>query len=247
MRKPSSTINANGQIAGISQNGSIDPSTGWPEADAVLWQDGRITNLGTLGGTQSAADDVNDEGQAVGAALNGTFDPFANNPLLACVFYPPLGPGGCYTFTESFLFSAPATTETHAFVWTKARGMQDLGTLGGPDTLTFGVSVVGTTSSPQVETLTNTGGLTAVCQRHDNNRDQRRGLRPEQYMKRERRYGSELHSERDLLADLVNGTGPHRTWPSLRNQQKVCGISEVPLPVCPFPVRNLAEKAGNGQ
>jgi probable HAF family extracellular repeat protein len=125
-------INAIGQIAGISQNGVIDPSTGWPEADAVLWQDGGITNLGTLGGTQSVADDVNDEGQAVGAALNGTSDPFANDQLAACVFYPPLG-GGCYNFTESFLFSAPATTETHAFVWTKAQGMQDLGTLGGPD------------------------------------------------------------------------------------------------------------------
>src|SRR5208282_4737087 len=125
-------INANGQIAGISQNGAVDPSTGWPEADAVLWQDGGVTNLGTLGGTQSIANGVNDEGQAVGAALNGTFDPFANNTLLACVFYPILE-GPCYSFTETFLFTAPATTETHAFVWTKARGMQDLGTLGGPD------------------------------------------------------------------------------------------------------------------
>lgn len=125
-------INARGQIAGISQNGAIDASTGWPEAEAVLWQDGGITNLGTLGGTQSVADDVNDEGQAVGAALNGTFDPFANNTLLACVFYPVVE-GPCYSFTETFLFTAPATTETHAFLWTKGQGMQDLGTLGGPD------------------------------------------------------------------------------------------------------------------
>jgi probable HAF family extracellular repeat protein len=125
-------INARGQIAGISQNGAVDPLTGWPEADAVVWHDGGMTNLGTLGGTQSIAEDVNDEGQAVGAALNGTFDPFANNPLLACVFYPVVE-GACYNFTQTFLFTAPATTETHAFVWTTAQGMQDLGTLGGPD------------------------------------------------------------------------------------------------------------------
>src|SRR5208282_601877 len=124
-------INANGQIAGISQNGAVDPSTGWPEADAVLWQDGAVTNLGTLGGTQGIASAVNDEGQAVGAALNGTFDPFANNPLPQAFFVPAVGGGN--TFTVSFLFTAPATTETHAFVWTKTQGMQDLGTLGGPD------------------------------------------------------------------------------------------------------------------
>jgi len=123
-------INARGQIAGISQNGAVDPSTGWPETDAVLWQDGDVTNLETLGGSQSIANDVNDEGQAVGAALNGISDPFAGNQLLSCVLFPPVG---CYTYTETFLFSAPATTQTHAFVWTKAQGMQDLGTLGGPD------------------------------------------------------------------------------------------------------------------
>jgi len=124
-------INARGQIAGISQNAAIDPSTGWPETRAVLWQDDRIINMGTLGGTQGIANDVNDEGQAVGAALNGTFDPFANNPLPQAFFFPPACCG--YTFTVTFLFTAPATTETHAFVWTKAQGMKDLGTLGGPD------------------------------------------------------------------------------------------------------------------
>jgi len=124
-------INARGQITGISQNGAVDPSTGWSETDAVLWQDGAVTNLGTLGGTQGIANAVNDEGQAVGAALNGTFDPFANNPLPQAFFVPAVGGGN--TFTVSFLFTAPATTETHAFVWTKAQGMQDLGTLGGPD------------------------------------------------------------------------------------------------------------------
>jgi probable HAF family extracellular repeat protein len=124
-------INARGQIVGTSQNGAVDPLTGWPEADAVLWQEGVIINLGTLGGSQSIANAVNDKGQVVGAALNATSDPFASNPLLSCVLYPPAG--GCFSFAQTFLFTAPATTETHAFVWTKAQGMQDLGTLGGPD------------------------------------------------------------------------------------------------------------------
>jgi hypothetical protein len=42
------SINARGWITGQAQNGFLDPSTGgWPEARAVLWRDGGITNLGT--------------------------------------------------------------------------------------------------------------------------------------------------------------------------------------------------------
>jgi probable HAF family extracellular repeat protein len=98
-------INERGQIAGISQNGAVDPLTGWPEANAVLWQDGGITNLETLGGTQSIANGVNDQGQAVGAALNATSDPFASNPLLSCVFYtlPPSGASPSHRLSFSLL------------------------------------------------------------------------------------------------------------------------------------------------
>ena len=56
-------ISANGLIAGIAQNGQIDPLIpGLPEVRAVLWQNGSITDLGTLdGGTESLAMVVNTE------------------------------------------------------------------------------------------------------------------------------------------------------------------------------------------
>jgi probable HAF family extracellular repeat protein len=116
-------INDHGQIVGESQNGAIDPLTGWPQANAVVWQDGQIINLGTFGGNQSNANANSNRGQVVGAALNTTSNPFANSPL----------PLGCGTFAQCFLF-APAATEVRTFRWTTADGMQDLlGTLGGPD------------------------------------------------------------------------------------------------------------------
>jgi probable HAF family extracellular repeat protein len=120
-----SAINARGEVVGLSENGQIDPLTGNYEAIAVLWRNGIINNLGTLGGNQSAANAINDRGQVVGAALNAVSDPFASISL-GC-------PGlGSTTFALCYL-SDPAATETHAFRWTEAGGMRDLGTLGGPD------------------------------------------------------------------------------------------------------------------
>ena len=74
------------------------------EGNAVLWKDDHMLNLGTLGGYESSTNYVNDDGQVVGfATINATPDPY------------------------SFL-GAP----THGFIW-RDGVMQDLGTLGGPD------------------------------------------------------------------------------------------------------------------
>jgi len=107
-------ISANGLIAGFAQNGEFDPLLpGFPELRAVLWQNGGITDLGTLpeGGYESAANAVNSSGQVVGVALNETPDP---NSL---------------TLT---LNNVAGSTQVRAFFWEEGV-MQDLGTLGGTD------------------------------------------------------------------------------------------------------------------
>ena len=106
-----SAINQFGQIAGVSENSQIDPASGNPEFHAVLWQNDKIHDLGTLGGASSYAATLNDLGQITGVALNDVPDPFS---LLG-------------------LGSATTLTQTRGFLWQNGK-MQDLGTLGGPDT-----------------------------------------------------------------------------------------------------------------
>ncbi|MBZ5688976.1 MAG: hypothetical protein LAP86_28550 [Acidobacteriia bacterium] len=103
-----------GLIVGGSENGLIDPLTGWPAMEAVAWHNGQVTSLGTFGGNESFAIGANNRGQVVGAAANTVPDPFS-------VFF---GWG----------------TQTRAFVWTQSHGLQDLGTLGGPDALAININ-----------------------------------------------------------------------------------------------------------
>ena len=102
-------INSRGIPVGESTNSTIDPLTGWPEETAVLWKDGQVINLGTLGGNESQADAVNDRGQIAGFAANAVPDSFPS----------PLGLPGF-------------GTQQRAFLWEDGV-MRDLGTLGGPD------------------------------------------------------------------------------------------------------------------
>lgn len=114
----------NGLVAGQSLHNALDPLTGFPAPLAVLWKDGNIVNLGTLGGNQSGAGAVNGRGEVVGAALNSTTDPF---PLR-------------YPYLDFFFFGNG--TESHAFLWRDGT-MQDLGTLGGPDSAAYFVNQKG--------------------------------------------------------------------------------------------------------
>jgi len=98
-------VNAVVDTVGYSENGVIDPLLGIPEVRAVLWRDGKIIDLGALGGNESQANGINNRGQIVGTYANEILDDFS--------FY---GFG----------------TQTRAFIWENGV-MQDLGTLGGPD------------------------------------------------------------------------------------------------------------------
>ena len=102
-------INARGHVAGNASNSIIDPLNGYPESRAVLYMSGKVLDLGILaGGQESAATSLNNSDQVVGFADNATPDPYS---IIGW------------------------QTQTRAFLWTKSRGIQDLGTLGGPDAL----------------------------------------------------------------------------------------------------------------
>jgi len=105
-------ISESGLVVGASLDGAIDAFGGWPEVNAVLWRDGQIINLGTLG-YESAANSVNSRGQVAGIATNAIPDPFS-------IFY--------FAF-----FGLSNGTQTRAILWDSENSLQDLGTPGGPD------------------------------------------------------------------------------------------------------------------
>jgi probable HAF family extracellular repeat protein len=105
-------ITDSGLVGGFSQNGSIDPLTGFPEFQAVLFKDGSVVDLGTLGGNESSAFGVNDRGQVVGCATTAVVESYAWPYGQPC-----FGP-----------------QQSRAFIW-QYGAMKDLGTLGGPDAL----------------------------------------------------------------------------------------------------------------
>jgi probable HAF family extracellular repeat protein len=106
-------INDLGIAVGVSENGAIDPASGYPEYHAVVWKNGQILDLGTFGGTISQANAVNDFGQVVGVAANNIADQFTND----------IGP--CTAWNCNWT----VTTQQRAFLW-KGGQLQDLGTLG---------------------------------------------------------------------------------------------------------------------
>ena len=103
------SVNANGEITGQSENGVIDPVLGVNELRAVRWKNGQILDLGTFGGNVSAGTAINNRGQVVGFALNGVSDPFS---------------------IYDTLLGSSNGTQTRAFLWDEKNGMQDLGALG---------------------------------------------------------------------------------------------------------------------
>lgn len=118
------TLIGMGMFAGDSENGAIDPMTGFKEIRAVVWKDGTIVDLGTFGGNHSGAQGIAGHDQIVGFALNTIFDPFS-------IF-------------DFFFLGSSNGTQTRAFLWEQGKGMQDLGTLGsGNDSFPFAANIRG--------------------------------------------------------------------------------------------------------
>ena len=105
-QQPRGGINERGEVTGVSENGIIDPITGLTEIRAVVWKDGQILDLGTLGG----------------------------NPVKECGINDPRSSHGDSAKRSLIRLPEPGETDgKRAFLWDERSGMQDLGTLGGPD------------------------------------------------------------------------------------------------------------------
>ena len=110
-------VNEIGKVIGGSENGEIDPLTGFNQLRAVSWIDGNITDLGSFGGNQNGATGINSHGQVVGFSLNTIPDPFS--------------------IVDFLLVGVPNNgTQIRAFLWQDGV-MRDLGTLGGPDAIAY--------------------------------------------------------------------------------------------------------------
>jgi probable HAF family extracellular repeat protein len=60
-------VNEEGQVAGIAYlNSIVNPLTGVPTQDTFLWQNGRMRDLGNLGGSFGAPNGLNNRGQVTG-------------------------------------------------------------------------------------------------------------------------------------------------------------------------------------
>jgi len=152
-------MNAHGEGVGVSENGAIDPLVGSPTVRAVVWRGGKIHMLPTLGGRESVAGRINDRGQVFGLTTNAVHDRFGldgwgpqGTQARAFLWTQETGTTSLGTlggpdstvdwvnnrgqvvgdsFTNARVNAATHLPTEHPFLWSKATGMRDLGTLGG--------------------------------------------------------------------------------------------------------------------
>jgi probable HAF family extracellular repeat protein len=147
-------VNDRGEVVGFSSNAIYDANSLQglvTETRAILWQNGEMQDLGTLGGTDAEALFINGRGQIVGESytaisigppLNGYCN---STPLTLHAFFWEQGKivdlgtfGGSCAFAYALNNYGQVAGEAaidgdlddHAFLWEQGK-MKDLGTLGG--------------------------------------------------------------------------------------------------------------------
>jgi len=154
---PNRLLNNKGTATGGADTSTVDPfcfNNDCFVAQAFKWQEGVLTNLGTLGGSNSQGFWINDKGQIAGFAQNGMVDPLLGIQLVHAVVWSEEGTivdlgtfGGYESLSQAINkrghvvgMAANATPDPNAilglgqqaraFLWDKDSGMRDLGTLG---------------------------------------------------------------------------------------------------------------------
>ncbi len=146
-------INGYGEIAGFANNDVPDPNSLaglGTQTRAVIWRNGNIRDLGTLGGSDAVALYVNELGQVVGESYTADSVPppspsCTDSPLTQHGFFWENGKmtdldtlGGSCTFVYALnnrgqivgQSTLAGDNTSHPFVWQKGT-MKDLGALGG--------------------------------------------------------------------------------------------------------------------
>jgi probable HAF family extracellular repeat protein len=138
-------VNDRSQVAGTSFTSYvIDPNTGTPPVGVFLWENGKMKDLGNLGGDNGLlgaygiVNGLNNRGQVTGV-MEVAGDQFSHAFLWDGKQLADLGTlGGNYSFARGIndagevtgLANLPGDLANHGFLWRKGV-MTDLGTLGG--------------------------------------------------------------------------------------------------------------------